>query len=190
MRTDTRLLLLATLAIGSVLIMREAAPLAAVGLALGPSNQRTALPLQPPTLAPTTELHRAPPTTADASSAAHSAAPAATAAAHAPPPLAANVSAADSAEFKGPTLPQGRAAPFMALGIVSNVMYGNSFERRKWLRQTALTRSNVGKTLEAVFIVGMLQTDLSPVPTSVQTRLEMEAGRAQRHADAAQDAGA
>ena len=44
----------------------------------------------------------------------------------------------------------------MALGVVSNVMWQNSFDRRKWIRETWLQHSNVGKTTEVKFIVAKL----------------------------------
>ena len=48
----------------------------------------------------------------------------------------------------------GSEPPFIVLGIVSNVMWGNSFDRRQWIRETWKTYPNVGKTMHVVFIVG------------------------------------
>ena len=69
----------------------------------------------------------------------------------------------------------GGGAPFIVLGIVSNCMWGNSFDRRKWIRETWKTYANVGKTMHVVFIVALLQSDLSPVPASLEARLRSEA---------------
>jgi len=65
--------------------------------------------------------------------------------------------------------------PFIALGIVSNCMWGNSFDRRYWIRRTFMTYSNVGRSMSVAFIVAMLQSDLSPVPESLAKRLRREA---------------
>ena len=70
---------------------------------------------------------------------------------------------------------RGGGAPFIVLGIVSNCMWGNSFDRRKWIRETWKTYANVGKTIHVVFIVALLQSDLSPVPASLEARLRSEA---------------
>jgi len=61
------------------------------------------------------------------------------------------------------------------LGVVSNCMWQNSFDRRKWIRETWKTYANVGKTMHVVFIVAMLQSDLSPIPEDMATRLREEA---------------
>ena len=65
--------------------------------------------------------------------------------------------------------------PFMVLGIVSNVMWGDSFSRRLWIRETWKTYANVGKTVHVVFIVALLQSNLSPIPKDVEERLRAEA---------------
>lgn len=65
--------------------------------------------------------------------------------------------------------------PFIALGVVSNVMWGDSFERRKWIRETWKTYSNVGKTMDVVFVVGMLQSNLKPIGSGTTQRLREEA---------------
>ena len=46
--------------------------------------------------------------------------------------------------------------PFIALGIVSNCMWGNSFDRRYWIRRTFMTYSNVGRSMSVTFIAAML----------------------------------
>jgi len=65
--------------------------------------------------------------------------------------------------------------PFMALGVVSNVMWGNSFDRRKWIRETWKTYPNIGQTMEVVFIVAMKQSDLSPIPKETADHIRREA---------------
>jgi len=64
----------------------------------------------------------------------------------------------------------------MALGVVSNVMWQNSFDRRRWIRETWLKHSNVGKAgmTDVKFIVAKLQTDLSPIPASMAQQLGEE----------------
>ena len=74
----------------------------------------------------------------------------------------------------------GSEPPFIVLGIVSNVMWGNSFDRRRWIRETWKTYPNVGKTMHVVFICAMLQSDLKPVPKEISTRLRLEA---EKHKD-------
>ena len=64
----------------------------------------------------------------------------------------------------------------MVLGIVSNVMWGNSFDRRKWIRETFLTYPNVGRSMPCRFIAGMRQSDLSPLPPALEQRLRAEVG--------------
>ena len=54
-------------------------------------------------------------------------------------------------------------------------MWGNSFDRRKWIRQTWKTYANVGKSMHVVFVVGMLQSDLSKIPESTEVQLREEA---------------
>ena len=63
---------------------------------------------------------------------------------------------------------------FMALGVVSNVMWQNSFDRRRWIRETWLQHSNVGKTTEVKFIVAKLQSDLNPIPAQISRQLTQE----------------
>ena len=70
---------------------------------------------------------------------------------------------------------RGNGDPFIVLGVVSNCMWGNSFDRRQWIRETWKTYSNVGKTMHVVFIVAMLQSDLSRIPQELETRLRAEA---------------
>merc|ERR1712185_20392 len=69
----------------------------------------------------------------------------------------------------------GSSPPFMVLGIVSNCMWGNSFDRRRWIRETWKTYANVGKTMHVVFIVAMLQSNLSPVTPALEAQLRAEA---------------
>lgn len=66
------------------------------------------------------------------------------------------------------------AQPFIALGVVSNVMWGNSFDRRQWIRETWKTYPNVGHTMDVVFIVGMLQKDLTPIDPMITKRIREE----------------
>ncbi|KOO29746.1 beta-1,3-galactosyltransferase 4 [Chrysochromulina tobinii] len=54
-------------------------------------------------------------------------------------------------------------------------MWGDSFERRKWIRETWKTYSNVGKTMDVVFVVGMLQSNLKPIGSGTTQRLREEA---------------
>lgn len=70
---------------------------------------------------------------------------------------------------------RGSGAPFIVLGVVSNCMWQNSFDRRRWIRETWKTYANVGKTMHVVFIVAMLQSNLSPVPTELAEALREEA---------------
>lgn len=65
--------------------------------------------------------------------------------------------------------------PFMVLGVVSNVMWQDSFSRRQWIRETWKSYDNVGKTVHVVFIVALLQSNLSPIPQEVEARLRKEA---------------
>ena len=74
------------------------------------------------------------------------------------------------------TADAGGPTPFMVLGIVSNVMWGNSFDRRKWIRETFLTYPNVGRSMPCRFIAGMRQSDLSPLPPALEQRLRAEVG--------------
>ena len=53
-------------------------------------------------------------------------------------------------------------------------MWGDSFQRRQWIRETWKTYDNVGKTMDVVFVVGMLQKDLSPIPEAFSTRIREE----------------
>lgn len=69
----------------------------------------------------------------------------------------------------------GTQPPFIVLGVVSNCMWGNSFDRRKWIRETWKTYRNVGKTMHVIFVVAMRQSNLSPVPVDVERRLRQEA---------------
>jgi hypothetical protein len=77
----------------------------------------------------------------------------------------------------GGVLWQGPGAPFIVLGVVSNVMWANSFERRRFIRESWKTYTNVGKTMHVVFIVALRQSDLSPVPQEVESRLRAEAAK-------------
>jgi len=70
-----------------------------------------------------------------------------------------------------------RSSPFIALGVVSNVMWGNSFNRRRWIRETFATYPNVGRTMTLEFIVAMLQSNLSPVPAELAADLRAEAAQ-------------
>ena len=70
--------------------------------------------------------------------------------------------------------PSVGVGPFMALGVVSNVMWGNSFERRQLIRDTWKTYSNVGRTVHVVFVVGMLQANLAPIPPETADRIRKE----------------
>ena len=78
-----------------------------------------------------------------------------------------------------------RSAPagkkyFMALGVVSNVMWQNSFDRRRWIRETWLTYPNVGKTTDVKFVVAMRRSDLSSIPAQMADELAAEQ---QQHSD-------
>jgi hypothetical protein len=78
-----------------------------------------------------------------------------------------------------------RSAPadkkyFMALGVVSNVMWQNSFDRRRWIRETWLTYPNVGKTTDVKFVVAMRRSDLSSIPAQMADELATEQ---QQHRD-------
>ena len=78
-----------------------------------------------------------------------------------------------------------RSAPagkkyFMALGVVSNVMWQNSFDRRRWIRETWLTYPNVGKTTDVKFVVAMRRSDLSSIPAQMADELAAEQ---KEHAD-------
>ena len=66
---------------------------------------------------------------------------------------------------------------FLAMGIVSNCMWQNSFERRRWIRETYMTYPNVGKSMSLTFVVALLRTDLTPVPTDLSTKLRNEASK-------------
>lgn len=66
------------------------------------------------------------------------------------------------------------SSTFIALGIVSNVMWQNSFDRRKWIRQTFMTYPNVGQSMPTTFVIGMLQTDLSRIPQHIENGLVSE----------------
>ncbi|KAL3914777.1 MAG: hypothetical protein SGPRY_007502, partial [Prymnesium sp.] len=72
-------------------------------------------------------------------------------------------------------------APFIALGIVSNCMWPpppntqQQANRRKWIRATFLTYPNVGKSVAAKFVVGMLQSNLKKVPPDLEEMLRSEA---------------
>ena len=66
-------------------------------------------------------------------------------------------------------------APFIAMGVVSNVMWGDSFARRQWIRETWKTYANVGRTMHVVFIVAMRQSDLSPLEERLAERIRVEA---------------
>ena len=50
---------------------------------------------------------------------------------------------------------KGLGAPFIVLGVVSNVMWADSFERRRFIRESWKTYANVGKTMHVVFIVAL-----------------------------------
>lgn len=63
----------------------------------------------------------------------------------------------------------------MALGIVSNCMWQNSFDRRRWIRETFMGYSNVQKSMAVKFVVALLQSNLSPVPTDLSSALRKEA---------------
>jgi len=63
---------------------------------------------------------------------------------------------------------------FMALGVVSNVMWQNSFDRRRWIRETWLTYPNVGKTTDVKFVVAMRRSDLSSIPAQMADELAAE----------------
>ena len=54
-------------------------------------------------------------------------------------------------------------------------MWGNSFDRRRWIRETWKTYKNVGRTMHVIFIVGMLQSDLTPLPAELDKQLRQEA---------------
>ena len=69
---------------------------------------------------------------------------------------------------------------FMALGVVSNVMWQNSFDRRRWIRETWLTYPNVGKTTDVKFVVAMRRSDLSAIPAQIANELTAEQ---QQHGD-------
>jgi len=69
---------------------------------------------------------------------------------------------------------------FMALGVVSNVMWQNSFDRRRWIRETWLTYPNVGKTTDVKFVVAMRRSDLSSIPAQMADELAAEQ---QKHRD-------
>ena len=89
-----------------------------------------------------------------------------------------NITAAVAAVASTGTVPWGGSGnPFIVLGVVSNCMWANSFERRQWIRETWKTYANVGKTMHVVFIVALLQSDLSPIPTDMERRLRVEAER-------------
>ena len=72
-------------------------------------------------------------------------------------------------------------APFIALGIVSNCMWPpppqieQQANRRKWIRETFLTYPNVGKSMPAKFIVGMLQSNLKKLPPELEAQVRGEA---------------
>jgi hypothetical protein len=68
----------------------------------------------------------------------------------------------------------------MALGVVSNVMWQNSFDRRRWIRETWLTYPNVGKTTDVKFVVAMRRSDLSSIPAQMADELATEQ---QQHRD-------
>jgi hypothetical protein len=70
---------------------------------------------------------------------------------------------------------RGSSPPFIVLGVVSNVMWQNSFDRRRWIRETWKTYPNVGRTMHVIFVVGMLQSDLKPVPQQMAAELRREA---------------
>lgn len=69
---------------------------------------------------------------------------------------------------------KGGAKVFIALGIVSNVMWQNSFERRRWVRETFMTYPNVGQSMPTTFIIGMLQSDLKRIPKEIESQLDEE----------------
>ncbi|KAL1527607.1 hypothetical protein AB1Y20_008993 [Prymnesium parvum] len=72
-------------------------------------------------------------------------------------------------------------APFIALGIVSNCMWPpppkiqQQADRRKWIRATFLTYPNIGKSMAAKFVVGMLRSNLKPLPRDLEAQLREEA---------------
>ena len=70
---------------------------------------------------------------------------------------------------------RGPSDPFIVLGVVSNCMWGNSFDRRRWIRETWKTYGNVGKTVHVVFIVALLQSNLTPISSEMEKQLREEA---------------
>lgn len=141
--------MLATLAIGCILLLKEAAPFLSA----------TVAPAERP--APAGAGPRP--------------GPGGVAAAAAALPGGAGLAVQQDAAAAGPGLAAGAASPFIALGIVSNCMWQDSFERRRWLRETMLTHPNVGSAVAVRFVVALLQSDLSAIPAEMRSRLEAEA---------------
>lgn len=81
----------------------------------------------------------------------------------------------DAAAATSPRPAAGAASPFIALGVVSNCMWQDSFERRRWLRETMLTHANIGSSVALKFVVALLQSDLSAIPAEMRARLDAEA---------------
>lgn len=85
-----------------------------------------------------------------------------------------NASGAVTVASGGATLGSPNA-PFMVLGVVSNVQWGNSFNRRRWIRETWKQYSNVGSTVKVIFVVALLQADLKPASPKLVSMLRAEA---------------
>jgi len=146
--------MLATMVVGCILLIKEAAPFL--------STSRSSA--DPESIPVTVELRTAQQANRQAVG------PGAGAAT---PSTGAAASSVGAAASHG-TAAAGAKTPFIALGIVSNVMWQNSFERRRWLRETMFTYSNVGHSMEVKFIVALLQTDLSPIPSDMRADLDAE----------------